>query len=121
MKGLPTLRSPHDWCISALVGCACRRLHGLGVWGARARGLVHGILMNAQIVARRRGERPVGKCLSLISLFPAGHRDRTHPGMEQLEGPMLGIWLSFVGVSASGIVNMVAADRTLETSGVWRR
>ena len=110
MKGLPTLRSPHSVNIDH-VGSLRRPRPGAWVLVLVA---WFTALMNAQIVARRRGERQWANIFLWISCYLLAIVIDASFDVA-LEGPMLGIWFwSLFGFRASAMVYRAY----LETSGV---
>ena len=111
MKGLPTLRSPHSVHMTML---ARSGVPGLALW-VLVLVAWFTALMNAQIVARRRGERQWANLFLWISCYLLAIVIDASFDVA-LEGPMLGIW--FWSLFGFGIASTMVYRAYLETSGV---
>jgi hypothetical protein len=111
VKGQPILRSPHNVHMTVL---ARSGVPGLALW-ALAQVAWFTALMNAHIVARRRGETQWANlflwvaCYGLAILIDASFD-------VALEGPMLGIW--FWSLFGFGIASTMVYRAYLGTGGV---
>jgi hypothetical protein len=111
VKGQPVLRSPHNIHMTVL---ARSGVPGLTLWVVTLVAWFTA-LMNAHIVARRRGENQWANLFLWVGCYALGILIDASFDVA-LEGPMLGIW--FWSLFGFGIASVMVYRACLDTAGV---